>query len=81
MKNDYYVKRGKKVLYRTAPHQKPPRMRNNKKDPTLDINSKYLESTYIFIKWTINLFIEDCKDVIKIWIVLYALALVCKYFL
>ncbi len=80
MTNDFYVKRGKKFLSHTAPHQKSKRIRNNK-NYELDINSKYLESTYFFMKWSINLLIEDCIDIIKFWIVLYALALVCEYFL
>ena len=80
MTNDCYVKRARTVLNHNAPHQKSPRVRNNKNDE-LDINLRYLESTYHFIKWTMNLFIEDCKDIIKFWIILYTLALVCKYFL
>ena len=80
MTNDFYVKRARTVLNHNAPHQKPPRIRNNKNDE-LDINLRYLESTYHFIKWTMNLFIEDCKDIIKFWIILYVLSLVCEYFL
>ena len=80
MTNDFYVKRSRTVLNHNAPHQKPKRIRNNKNDE-LDINLRYLESTYFFIKWTMNLFIEDCKDIIKFWIILYTLSLVCEYFL
>ena len=80
MTNDFYVKRARTVLNHNTPHQKPKRIRNNKNDE-LDINLRYLESTYHFIKWTMNLFIEDCKDIIKFWIILYALSLVCEYFL
>ena len=80
MTNDFYVKRSRTVLNHNAPHQKPPRVRNNKNNE-LDINLRYLESTYHFIKWTMNLFIEDCKDIIKFWIILYVLSLVCEYFL
>ena len=80
MTNDFYVKRARTVLNHNAPHQKSKRIRNNKNDE-LDINLRYLESTYFFIKWSINLFIEDSIDIIKFWIILYALALVCKYFL
>lgn len=80
MTNDFYVKRARKVLNHNMPHQKSKRIRNNK-NYELDINLRYLESTYFFIKWTMNLFIEDCKDIIKFWIILYALSLVCKYFL
>ena len=80
MTNDFYVKRSRTVLNHNALHQKTPRVRNNKNDE-LDINLRYLESTYFFIKWTMNLFIKDCKDIIKFWIILYALSLVCEYFL
>lgn len=80
MTNDFYVKRARTVLNHNAPHQKTKRIRNNKNDE-LDINLRYLESTYLFIKWTMNLFIEDCKDIIKFWIILYTLSLVCEYFL
>ena len=80
MNNDFYVKRSKKFLNHKAPHQKPPRVRNNKKHE-LDVNSQYLKSTYCFIQWFIKLFMEDCIDIIKFWIILYALSLVCEYFL
>ena len=80
MTNDFYVKRSRTVLNHNAPHQKPKRIRNNK-NYELDINLIYLESTYFFIKWAMNLFIKDCKDIIKFWIILYTLSLVCKYFL
>ena len=80
MTNDFYVKRARTVLNHNAPHHKSKRIRNNKNDES-DINLRYLESTYHFIKWTMNLFIEDCKDIIKFWIILYALSLVCEYFL
>ena len=80
MNNDFYVKRSKKFLNHKAPHQKPPRIRNNKKHE-LDVNSQYLKSTYCFIQWFIKLFMEDCIDIVKFWLTLYAISLICKYFL
>ena len=86
MTNDFYAKRSKKILNHKAPHQKPPRVRNNKrirnnKKHELDVNSEYLKSTYCFIQWFIKLFMEDCIDIIKFWIRLYALSLICQHFL
>ena len=80
MTNDFYVKRARTVLNHKAPHQKPQRVRNNKKHE-LDVNSEYLKSTYCFIQWFIKLFMEDCIDIIKFWIRLYALSLICQHFL
>ena len=80
MTNDFYAKRARTVLNHKAPHQKPPRRRNNKKHE-LDVNSQYLKSTYCFIQWFIKLFMEDCIDIIKFWIRLYALSLICQHFL
>ena len=80
MTNDFYAKRARTVLNHKAPHQKSPRIRNNKKHE-LDVNSQYLKSTYCFIQWFIKLFMEDCIDIIKFWIRLYALSLICQHFL
>ena len=80
MTNDFYAKRSKTFLNHKAPHQKPPRIRNNKKHE-LDVNSQYLKSTYCFMEWCIKLFIEDCIDTIEFWIRLYALYLICKHLL
>ena len=80
MTNDFYAKRARTVLNHKAPHQKPPRIRNNKKHE-LDVNSQYLKSTYCFIQWFIKLFMEDCIDIIKFWIRLYTLSLICQHFL
>ena len=80
MTNDFYAKRARTVLNHKAPHQKPPRIRNNKKHE-LDVNSQYLKSTYCFIQWFIKLFMEDCIDIIKFWIRLYALSLICQHLL
>ena len=80
MTNDFYAKRARTVLNHKAPHQKPRRIRSNKKYE-LDANLKYLTSTYCFIQWSIELFMEDCIDIIKFWLMLYAISLVCKYFL
>ena len=80
MTNDFYAKRARTVLNHKAPHQKPPRIRNNKKHE-LDVNSQYLKSTYCFIQWFIKLLMEDCIDIIKFWIRLYALSLICQHFL
>ena len=79
MTNDFYVKRSRTILNHNAPHQKPPRIRNNK-NYELDANLRYLKSTYCFMKWSIKMFMEDCIDIIKFWIILYALSLVCEYF-
>ena len=80
MTNDFYAKRARTVLNHKAPHQKPPRIRNNK-NSELDVNSKYLKSTYCSIQWCIKLFIEDCIDIIEFWIRLYALSLICQHLL
>ena len=80
MTNDFYAKRARTVLNHKAPHQKPPRIRNNKKHE-LDVNLRYLTSTYCFIKWSIELFMEDCIDIVKFWLTLYVISLICKYFL
>ena len=80
MKNDFYVKRSKKFLNHKAPHQKPQRVRNNKKHE-LDVNSEYLKSTYCFIQLFIKLFMKDCINIAKFWLMLYVLSLICKYFL
>ena len=79
MTNDFYVKRSRKMLNHKAPHQKQRRVRNRKNNE--DVNLKYLESTYSFIKWSIKLFMEDCIDIIKFWLILYYLSFFCKYFL
>ena len=86
MNNDFYVKRSKKFLNHKAPHQKPPRVRNNKRvrnnqKHELDVNSEYLKSTYCFIQLFIKLLIEDCINIAKFWLILYVLSLICKYFL
>ena len=80
MTNDFYAKRARTVLNHKAPHQKPPRIRNNK-NYELDVNSIYLKSTYCFITWCIKLFIEDCIDILQFWIRLYALSLICQHLL
>ena len=79
MTNDFYAKRARTVLNHNAPHQKPRRVRNRKNNE--DVNLKYLESTYSFVKWSIKLFMEDCIDIIKFWLILYYLSCFCKYFL
>ena len=79
MTNDFYVKRSRKMFNHKAPHQKPRRVRNRKNNE--DMNLKYLESTYSFIKWSIQLFMKDCIDIIKFWLILYSLSCFCKYFL
>ena len=80
MTNDFYAKRARTVLNHNAPHQKSRRIRSNKNYES-DANLRYLKSTYCFIKWSIELFMEDCIDIIKFWLMLYAISLVCKYFL
>ena len=80
MTNDFYAKRARTVLNHKAPHQKPPRIRNNKKHE-LDVNSEYLKSTYCFIQLFIKLFMKDCINIAKFWLMLYVLSLICKYFL
>ena len=79
MTNDFYVKRSRKMFNHKAPHQKSRRVRNRKNNE--DVNLKYLESTYSFIKWSIKLFMEDCIDIIKFWLMLYYLSFFCEYFL